>query len=140
MGVAHRGREGLCVSDETGSRTRRVRGNGRGGALTGAEMRAVARSRLIESRLTPNAISITGLIGALPDGLVEQLAAYGVREVHHATGDAFSAFSGAAWAAAVQAWPTATPSVRTWVPLGSPRGPPLIQGEKRPRSSRSAGS
>jgi CDP-diacylglycerol--glycerol-3-phosphate 3-phosphatidyltransferase len=53
------------VSDELGQRTRRPRANGRGGALTGAEMRAVARSRLIESRLTPNAISITGLVGNL---------------------------------------------------------------------------
>jgi CDP-diacylglycerol---glycerol-3-phosphate 3-phosphatidyltransferase len=30
---------------------------------TSAEMREIARNRLIESRLTPNAISITGLIG-----------------------------------------------------------------------------
>jgi CDP-diacylglycerol---glycerol-3-phosphate 3-phosphatidyltransferase len=30
---------------------------------TGAEMRELARNRLIESRLTPNAISVTGLIG-----------------------------------------------------------------------------
>jgi CDP-diacylglycerol---glycerol-3-phosphate 3-phosphatidyltransferase len=32
---------------------------------TGAEMRALARNRLIESRLTPNAISVAGLIGNL---------------------------------------------------------------------------
>jgi CDP-diacylglycerol---glycerol-3-phosphate 3-phosphatidyltransferase len=32
---------------------------------TTAEMRALARNRLIESRLTPNAISITGLVGNL---------------------------------------------------------------------------
>jgi CDP-diacylglycerol--glycerol-3-phosphate 3-phosphatidyltransferase len=51
------------VSDELGQRTRRARANGRGGPVTAAEMRAMARSRLIESRLTPNAISITGLIG-----------------------------------------------------------------------------
>jgi CDP-diacylglycerol--glycerol-3-phosphate 3-phosphatidyltransferase len=51
------------VSDELGQRTRRTRANGRGTALTGAEMRAMARSRLIESRLTPNAISLTGLVG-----------------------------------------------------------------------------
>jgi len=31
----------------------------------GAEMRELARNRLIESRLTPNAISVTGLIGNL---------------------------------------------------------------------------
>jgi CDP-diacylglycerol--glycerol-3-phosphate 3-phosphatidyltransferase len=53
------------VSDELGQRTRRGRANGRGGPVTAAEMRALARNRLIESRLTPNAISITGLIGNL---------------------------------------------------------------------------
>jgi CDP-diacylglycerol--glycerol-3-phosphate 3-phosphatidyltransferase len=52
------------VSDGLGQRTRRERGNGRG-SLTGAEMRAVARDRLIESRLTPNAISLTGFAGNL---------------------------------------------------------------------------
>ncbi len=35
-------------------------GNGR---RTGAEVRALARNRLIESRLTPNAISLTGMVG-----------------------------------------------------------------------------
>ena len=35
------------------------------GRLTGAEVRARTRNRLIESRLTPNAISVTGLIGNL---------------------------------------------------------------------------
>jgi CDP-diacylglycerol---glycerol-3-phosphate 3-phosphatidyltransferase len=53
------------VSDGLDQRTRRTRANGRSGALSGAEMRTLARSRLIESRLTPNAISITGLIGNL---------------------------------------------------------------------------
>jgi len=33
--------------------------------LTAADMRAVARNRLIESRLTPNAISMAGLVGNL---------------------------------------------------------------------------
>jgi CDP-diacylglycerol---glycerol-3-phosphate 3-phosphatidyltransferase len=32
---------------------------------TGAEMRELARNRLIESRLTPNAISVAGLVGNL---------------------------------------------------------------------------
>jgi CDP-diacylglycerol---glycerol-3-phosphate 3-phosphatidyltransferase len=50
------------VSDELGQRTRRTRANGRA-ALSGAEMREIARNRLIESRLTPNAISLTGLVG-----------------------------------------------------------------------------
>jgi CDP-diacylglycerol---glycerol-3-phosphate 3-phosphatidyltransferase len=53
------------VSDGVDQRTRRARGNGRGGSLTAAEMRAVARNRLIESRLTPNAISLTGFVGNL---------------------------------------------------------------------------
>jgi CDP-diacylglycerol--glycerol-3-phosphate 3-phosphatidyltransferase len=53
------------VSDGLDQRTRRPRANGRSGALSGSEMRTLARSRLIESRLTPNAISITGLIGNL---------------------------------------------------------------------------
>ena len=35
------------------------------GRLTGAEVRARTRNRLIESRLTPNAISLTGLVGNL---------------------------------------------------------------------------
>jgi CDP-diacylglycerol---glycerol-3-phosphate 3-phosphatidyltransferase len=62
--LAH-GRGEALVSDELGQRTRRARANGRGGPLTAAEMRAVARSRLIESRLTPNTISLTGLVGNL---------------------------------------------------------------------------
>jgi CDP-diacylglycerol--glycerol-3-phosphate 3-phosphatidyltransferase len=43
------------------------RANGRRGgeSLSASEMREVARDRLIESRLTPNAISIAGLIGNL---------------------------------------------------------------------------
>ena len=53
------------VSDGLDQGTRRPRGNGRTGTLNAAEMRTLARSRLIESRLTPNAISVTGLIGNL---------------------------------------------------------------------------
>jgi CDP-diacylglycerol---glycerol-3-phosphate 3-phosphatidyltransferase len=40
------------------------RGN-RGTARNGQELRAIARERLIESRLTPNAISMMGLVGNL---------------------------------------------------------------------------
>ena len=36
------------------------------------------------------------VVGELPDGLVAQLGEYGVRHVHHAVGDAFTAYSGAA--------------------------------------------
>jgi len=66
MGLAHRRGQGTRVSDEIRERPRRVRAwNGREGARSAGEMRALARNRLIESRLTPNAISITGLIGNL---------------------------------------------------------------------------
>lgn len=41
------------------------RRNGRAAARNGQELRAYARERLIESRLTPNAISIVGLFGNL---------------------------------------------------------------------------
>src|ERR1700742_280841 len=41
------------------------RRNGRASARNGQELRAYARERLIESRLTPNAISMVGLLGHL---------------------------------------------------------------------------
>ena len=63
--MAHGCGAGHGVSDGLDQRTRRARGNGRGGPLTATEMRALARNRLIESRLTPNAISVTGLVGNL---------------------------------------------------------------------------
>ena len=53
------------MSDGVEQRSRRERANGRSGPMTAAEMRVVARNRLIESRLTPNAISMTGLVGNL---------------------------------------------------------------------------
>jgi CDP-diacylglycerol---glycerol-3-phosphate 3-phosphatidyltransferase len=54
------------MSDEVRRRPSRARAprNGRGG-MTAGEMRELARNRLIESRLTPNAISLTGLLGNL---------------------------------------------------------------------------
>jgi CDP-diacylglycerol--glycerol-3-phosphate 3-phosphatidyltransferase len=52
------------VSDGTRERTR-ARRNGRDGALSSAELRGRARDRLIESRLTPNKISMVGLVGNL---------------------------------------------------------------------------
>jgi CDP-diacylglycerol--glycerol-3-phosphate 3-phosphatidyltransferase len=58
-------RQGHGVTGEpTRQRTRpeRSRRNGRDGPRTAAELRALARNRLIESRLTPNKISVTGLV------------------------------------------------------------------------------
>ena len=49
------------MSDQVRERARG--GNGKPGPLTATEIRALARDRLIESRLTPNAISLTGLLG-----------------------------------------------------------------------------
>lgn len=43
------------------------------------------------------------VVGEPTAELVGQLGSYGVRELHVASGEAFSAYSGAAWAAAVQA-------------------------------------
>jgi len=49
------------------------RRSNRAGARNGQELRAYARERLIESRLTPNAISVAGLVGNLiAAGLVTQ--------------------------------------------------------------------
>jgi CDP-diacylglycerol--glycerol-3-phosphate 3-phosphatidyltransferase len=58
--VAQRRRQGARVTDQL---RERPRGRGNGGPLTATEIRTLARDRLIESRLTPNAISITGLLG-----------------------------------------------------------------------------
>ena len=40
------------------------------------------------------------VVGDGPPGLVDQLGAYGVTVVHHADGEAFTSYAGAAWAAA----------------------------------------
>jgi electron transfer flavoprotein alpha subunit len=61
------------------------------------------------------------VVGALPEKLPDELGAYGVAEVHHATGDAFSAYAGAAWAAAVQAVCASTDADAVLAP-GTPRG------------------
>ena len=58
---------------------------------------------------------------SLPDGLRQQLASYAVRTVHRADGHGFAAFSGAAWAAAVQAAREAAGSVVVMA-AGTPRG------------------
>ncbi len=65
------------------------------------------------------------VVGAHPDGLVEQLGAHGVTTVHHATGDAFTAYAGAAWAAAVQSVLAATEADVVLAP-GTPRGTEVL--------------
>jgi electron transfer flavoprotein alpha subunit len=61
------------------------------------------------------------VVGPRPEGLLDQLAGHGVDEVHHATGDAFSAYGGALWATAVQAAAAAVDPDAVVAP-GSPRG------------------
>jgi electron transfer flavoprotein alpha subunit len=61
------------------------------------------------------------LVGRATDQLVAELGQYGVREVHEAGGDAFAAYSGAAWAAALQAVREAKGSVVV-AAAGTPRG------------------
>ena len=51
------------------------------------------------------------VVGPAPDGVPDELAAYGVRTVHHADGDDFDRFSGAATATAVAAARQAAGSV-----------------------------
>ena len=59
------------------------------------------------------------VVGDGPPGLVDQLGAYGVTTVHHADGDAFTAYAAAAWAAAVVA---AAGEATVVTAAGTPRG------------------
>ncbi len=61
------------------------------------------------------------VVGEPSSALVETLAAYGVRRVHALTGSAFAAFSGAAWAAGVQAVRERAGAVVV-LAAGTPRG------------------
>jgi len=58
-------------------------------------------------------------MGDGPPGLLEQLGGYGVEAVHHADGDAFTAYAAAAWAAAVVA---AASDASVVMAAGTPRG------------------
>jgi CDP-diacylglycerol---glycerol-3-phosphate 3-phosphatidyltransferase len=51
--------------EHSAERTPRRLRNGRDRPLTASDVRDIARDRLIESRLTPNAISLTGFVGNL---------------------------------------------------------------------------
>ena len=60
-------------------------------------------------------------VGEVSDVARDQLAAYGVGTVHRAAGEAFSAYAGAAWAAAVQEARRASGATHV-VAAGTPRG------------------
>jgi electron transfer flavoprotein alpha subunit len=72
-----------------------------------------------------HAVVVGGTVDAGPGGLVDELGGYGVSEVHHATGDAFAAYAGAAWAAAVQA-ALRTVDADVVVAPGTPRGTEVL--------------
>ncbi len=61
------------------------------------------------------------LVGTAPDGAAAELGAYGVTAVHHAVGEAFSAYGGAVWATAVRAAQAATGATAVTA-AGTPRG------------------
>ena len=64
------------------------------------------------------------VVGDVPggtDALVGQLGSYGVRGVHHVTGEAFTGFAGAAWASALQSVRARTGSIVVMA-AGTPRG------------------
>ncbi|MCE3552724.1 electron transfer flavoprotein subunit alpha/FixB family protein [Pseudonocardia sp. RS11V-5] len=90
-----------------------------GGGATEVSLEAVTFARTLAKRTGGPVHAL--VIGPLPQELVDQLAGYGVTEVHHATGEAFSAYGGAAWAAAVQAVVAAADPDAVVAP-GSPRG------------------
>ncbi|GAW52388.1 MULTISPECIES: electron transfer flavoprotein subunit alpha/FixB family protein [unclassified Nocardioides] len=61
------------------------------------------------------------VVGAASEALVATLASYGVRQVHVLEGDAFAAFSGAAWASGILAVRASAGSVVVMA-AGTPRG------------------
>src|SRR3954447_15091679 len=65
------------------------------------------------------------VIGDLPDAARDQLATHGVDEVHHVSGPAYDAYSGAAWASALQDIRERTASVVV-AAAGSPRGNEVV--------------
>jgi electron transfer flavoprotein alpha subunit len=87
------------------------------GGVAEASLEAITFARDVAGFETVHAV----VVGALPEGTVDRLAAYGVAEVHHAVGDAFSAYGGATWAAAAQAAQLVTGAVAVTA-SGTPRG------------------
>jgi electron transfer flavoprotein alpha subunit len=65
------------------------------------------------------------LFGDVPATAADQLAAHGVNEVHHVSGAAYDAYSGAAWASALQDIRERTKCVVV-AAAGSPRGNEVI--------------
>jgi electron transfer flavoprotein alpha subunit len=88
---------------------------------TEASLETITFARDVAGRESGDGNVHAVVVGALPDGTVDQLGAHGVSEVHHAVGDAFSAYGGAVWATAIEAAQRDTGAVAVTA-SGSPRG------------------
>ncbi len=97
-----------------------------GGGASETTLEALAMARSLAADGEAGAIGAV-VIGAVPDrdALATELGAHGVTAVHHAVGEAFDAFGGAAWAAAVQAAQSAT-GASVVMAGGSPRGGEIL--------------
>jgi len=65
------------------------------------------------------------VFGDVPEAAKDQLAAHGINEVHHVSGPAYDAYSGAAWASALQDIRERTKCVVV-AAAGSPRGNEVV--------------
>ncbi len=93
-----------------------------GGAASEVSLETLAFARSLSE--TGGGIAVRAVVVgdiADRDALAAELGRHGVIEVRHATGDAFDAYGGASWAAAVQAARADTSSVVVTA-AGSPRG------------------
>ncbi|QYJ02914.1 electron transfer flavoprotein subunit alpha/FixB family protein [Nocardioides panacisoli] len=88
---------------------------------TSREALTLARGLAGESGGAPVDAVLVGAPSCPADTAVEQAAAYGVRDLHHATGEAFDAYGGAVWATAVEAVCRDT-GAGVVVAAGTPRG------------------
>jgi electron transfer flavoprotein alpha subunit len=92
-----------------------------GGAVSEMSLEAITFARRIGVPL--DAV----VVGGAAEPVAQQLGEYGVSRVHEASGDSFSAYAPAAWAAAVVAAAEASGDAgRTIVASGTPRGSEVL--------------
>ena len=97
-----------------------------GGGASETTLEALAMARSLAADGAAGTIGAV-VIGSVPDrdALATELGAHGVTDVHHAVGEAFDAFGGASWAAAVQAAQAST-GASVVMAGGSPRGGEIL--------------
>jgi electron transfer flavoprotein alpha subunit len=94
-----------------------------GDAVSEISLETIALARALSAEgggILIRAVVVGDLAGGR-DAVAAELGAHGVGEVHHVAGEAFAAYAGAAWAAAVQEVQQETGSVVV-LAAGSPRG------------------